>query len=406
MEKCKTQAGQDDEDGGFMTLGGMMCQVLPNGAKSKGKGPYRAFCVLASGMRFEFGKSKEPKGNCPNAKVAIGSATLMQLGLQEAWSRAQAFIEALGGEVVANKLSRVDGCLDMPGVATTELSVPYWRRDFVCRAVDDTAHRTSGIPRSFKIGNEPMCRIYDKVREMMGGGVDMVKLRALIANRWHDRCNWHEAPRVEWQMRRQTIKELGIDSVEDWLANRAGVIEYLSDWLRFVDTQGEPFDRKHPERYPTLPIWEVVKKGFLAWTGESSGKVCRMTPGRCGIKPDVLRRMIGGCALTLYAQIGVRWGGKDALKESMNRELDVWLQQQTDGALGEKWLRKKREFEAATIADKAQKDAVLQEAEPFNQWAREAHEREKALAEAGGPLPGSYWLDDLATEDQEGDGDE
>jgi hypothetical protein len=248
---------------------------------------------------------------------------------------------------MGNKLSRVDSCVDLPGAAMAEFIEPYQRDDFVCRASRDGSNREHREINGFTIGKEPLCRIYEKVKEMQEHS-DHAKLTTLLKVRWNNSMP-AEAPRVEWQIRRHTIKELGVDGVEDWFAKRSGILRYLFTCLRFVDTGGQPFDRKHPERYATLPIWEAVERSFLAWSDSPIKFVVRIKPELGQAEPAVLRSMIGGCGLTLLAQDAEFWPGKNGLAEHINREVRVWLTTAQEERLEREWWKRRQAFKALAL---------------------------------------------------------
>jgi hypothetical protein len=57
---------------------------------------------------------------------ADGSACLYPAGAAERYRKTTRMIEALGGTIIRNRLSRVDICLDMPGVDTCRMLHLAW----------------------------------------------------------------------------------------------------------------------------------------------------------------------------------------------------------------------------------------------------------------------------------------
>jgi hypothetical protein len=65
--------------------------------------------------------------------------------------------------------------------------------------------------------------------------------------------------RVEGQFRREALKELGIDHIDDLFSHIENLWAYFSqEWLKFQDSPGE-----HHTMRNTLPWWKIVQNGFL-----------------------------------------------------------------------------------------------------------------------------------------------
>jgi hypothetical protein len=64
--------------------------------------------------------------------------------------------------------------------------------------------------------------------------------------------------RVEFQLRREAIKEMGLDTFDDFLENIEKVWSYCTrKWLKFEDNPG-----KHHTQRSTIEWWEVVQNAF------------------------------------------------------------------------------------------------------------------------------------------------
>lgn len=147
---------------------------------------------------------------------------------------------------------------------------------------------------------------------------DLEKLQLLIDQRWG--VFPFRAIRVEFQLRRGKLKQLGVDSLADWLEKRAAVVRYLThDWFRL--TAG-PVDRKHPDRTPILPEWQEVQQAFAAWAG--SGPFADLGPIETQPMPaDHYLKTIVGSFISLFARSGVAIDGNEAFfQECLYRLLD------------------------------------------------------------------------------------
>ncbi|MCE9544157.1 MAG: hypothetical protein K8T25_01335 [Planctomycetia bacterium] len=273
----------------------------------------------------------------------------------------------------------------MLGLEMSAFADPFLRGEFTCRSHEDHNHRSNRKTSSFAIGKDPKCRIYDKAKELRDNP-DPLKYEAMVELRWggtHPKV----APRVEWQIRRDTIKSFGVDSVEDWLERRQGVIDYLFEWLRFVDTGGRPFKAKNAERYPTLPVWLQACEGFAGWASSDVKQVVRNTKSGGQAPPAKLREIAGGCLLASHAQTATEWRGFGEFLEYSIRELSAWWLKFKDDEIGKRWLRKRRELQVKKPPNSNRRLGVRPKIVPFNTWLNELIDKREAIETAGGQLP-------------------
>jgi hypothetical protein len=212
----------------------------------------------------------------PNVSARATSLMMMQLGFMQVWQLMQYCIEAMGGEIVGDKISRVDPCVDLPGTAIEEFVRPFQQDWFVSRTRSHANYAVGVFMNEymqgrqhtgFTFGKSPMmCRVYDKLVESRR---DENKLAVLKAMRWGGlpEC----ATRVEFQIERAKLKQFGVDTVADWIAMRADVLDELTtSWLRL--TAG-PVDRRNAKRAPIHPVWELTRTAFFEAYGKAAGLV-------------------------------------------------------------------------------------------------------------------------------------
>lgn len=224
-------------------LGDIRCLVSPGGARL-GTGPKASYLPWRidtdSGLTLLMADRPEPHRTQPSLQARAASLPLMRLGLANVLGQIAYLIERLGAVSVANKLSCIDAALDLPGTPVTAFTEPFDHGWFVTRARKRRRHeqglaggryadgyRDTGL----SVGKSPLgLRIYDKLFEVLR---NPVKLEVMTTARWGDipEC----ATRIEFQIGRNRLKSLGVDTVEDWIAKRADVIEYLtSSWFRLT----------------------------------------------------------------------------------------------------------------------------------------------------------------------------
>jgi hypothetical protein len=153
------------------------------------------------------------------------------------------------------KPSRVDLCLD--------LMVPegFWSSEIMDYAVNRaketrTYHHYKDL-EGFQIGKGViLARIYDKVMEIR----DQSKKYWMFEVWKIDQVpEGRKIIRIESQLRREAIKGLGLDTVDELFAYCPNLWAYCTqEWLKFQDRPG-----LHHTQRTTWPWWEVVQKGFL-----------------------------------------------------------------------------------------------------------------------------------------------
>jgi hypothetical protein len=313
------QAKQLAEVGGVahQQLGGHTYSIGP-GSASAGKGKkrvhYRWRLQADNGLSILLMNREKRHGTMPNALATAKSVLLMSEGPEKVWSQIQATLEDLRAKLVANKLSRVDACTDLLGVDVEQFTRPYFEGHYVTRARTsaDYTNEEQFVNRSgatYRLGNrhtgitvgsgEVRLRIYDKAHEVRGNAD---KQLLMYLRRWGVLFPT-TASRVEFQLRRERLKSLGVDTFGDWLAKRGAVLDYLTnEWFRF--TEG-PYDRKHPDRTPTLAVWQAVQQRAQQWAVGSDYRTLAplyLEPRRL----EQLGRQVVGVVVTMLARENVR----------------------------------------------------------------------------------------------------
>jgi hypothetical protein len=210
---------------------------------------------------------------------------------------------------------------------------------------DYSMYRVGKRDTSFNLGRgDVRLRVYEKVLECIR---NIEKVAALISHRWG--VLPAEAVRVEFQLRRGKLKELGVDGLGSWLERRAAIVEYLTHgWFRL--TAG-PVDRKHPDRTPVLPQWREVQDAMATWTGTGPPVDLGPIPTQ-PMPPEHYIKTIVGSLKSYFARRGVEidsnetfWNeglhrlldeidGRDMAAEVSRRALELGVGQPTNGSQG------------------------------------------------------------------------
>ncbi|MBN2058924.1 MAG: hypothetical protein JW882_00790, partial [Deltaproteobacteria bacterium] len=191
----------------------------------------------------------------PSVLVDIGSETLWRVGPRDSVDWILELIRCVGGGIISVKPSRVDLCVDIL------MHESLWTEDLknfrVTRARKLHPYYENERLTGMMIGKGAIsARIYDKEYE----------IRTQSKKFWmFDIWGIEEIPedmriiRIEFQLRRQVIKDLGIDTIKDLYSLLDFLWAYCTKkWLKFQDRPG-----KHHTQRETFKWWKIIQKGFL-----------------------------------------------------------------------------------------------------------------------------------------------
>jgi len=205
LKKAKEYAameGAPPELTQILFMGGRAA-VGPSGVR-EGKAGF-AYKLSYDEITVLIAEREEPHKTFPSVMVRIPGAACLYPGANDCYEKATRMIKALGGTVVRNRLSRVDICLDMPGVSLQEFYKPFSEDRYICRSRNDCAYKPQkgdgGITLYF--GKPPLqCRIYDKLKEVEKKDNPHTKL-CMRFYRWGGMPE--TATRVEFELRREAV---------------------------------------------------------------------------------------------------------------------------------------------------------------------------------------------------------
>lgn len=333
LKRAKEDAAVEGAPPGFCDIYfmGGSATVSPSGVPEGGV--YFAYKLTYEEVSVLIAERESPHKTFPSVRIVISGTGCLYPGVTECYEKANRMIEALGGKIVRNKLSRVDICLDMPEVDIEPFDRAFQEDRYICRAVAKARHSGTGV--TVALGKSPlMCRIYDKKAE--------VELKAnphknlcMRVYRW--KCNEmpSAATRVEFELRREALKDRGIDTVEDYYAKRADLIHYLThNWLRFTANKVDR-ENKNQSKARTLPLWNKVRKAFKRWAGEPAGRSLEPLPkGRANVR-NLIKQLLG------VGQAAAEYQGKEI--RTVEEFLDYVKSSASDYGIHLKFREKSRE---------------------------------------------------------------
>jgi len=221
--------------------------IKPHGTKG--------FSWILNGSDFSYRIANSPTpGSRPNVMIEVRSEALWRLGPEEVVKIALSLIEVNGGHVIKAKLSRVDLCLDfiMPEKLWSQSLMEY----AVTRATDFAPYYRHMKLTGIRIGKGVIsARLYDKPLE-----IQQQSRKEWMLDIWKIK----EVPkgakiiRIEFQLRREVLKELGLRNHDDLLPKIDGAWAYCTkNWLKFQDRPG-----LHHTQRKTFDWYQEIQEGF------------------------------------------------------------------------------------------------------------------------------------------------
>lgn len=250
LDRLKLRA-QEEHKAQVIEIGNINFNV-----NSKGQG---IFAYKLECEDFHLAFASKSIRNTPPIYVRFISQYLWSLGYEEAIQRFMEWLpEALQIHVTADKLSRLDICLDIDEITFVENDVHFLvtkaRKQEVCYV--DSIHYLGKNFSGFVIGKgSPLsCRIYSKTREITTSNKKWFK-EIWKQNGWNEEdIVW----RVEFQLRRKVLKELGISKLEEIAPNIDLLWKYLTvQWLSIR----EMTDKTNITRCNIDNRWLLVQNG-------------------------------------------------------------------------------------------------------------------------------------------------
>jgi hypothetical protein len=214
-----------------------------------GKAPMYAFHLQTAEVHLFIARCDKAE-DYPNVYVSVLAKSLWLRGIAASVEQISILIGRLGGHVDRVQISRVDLAADfvIPGGLTLEFLMAL-------RVAHSSSVRHVGARHkleAFYVGGNGapiIARIYDKSEEIAQKGL----------KDWFFALVWKiekrpDVWRVEFQMRRQAMKELNIESLEDLAKCLKGIWNYLTEeWLSF-----RLLDAVNTSRRTVHPWWQAV----------------------------------------------------------------------------------------------------------------------------------------------------
>lgn len=226
--------------------------------KDKGAGMF-PFVLDDNAFRIQFSR---PNKKLPMAYVKISAEYLAHKGPRAIQEELEKLLGEFGLLTGRNMVSRIDLAADFSSPCVMD----SWHRSaWVTRAVEIHSYAKDQKFTGWTVGMGGViaARLYDKTREIKHSGKTWAESLWLPAG-WEP---GQEVWRLEFELKRDYLKERQLSSLESVLVNLNGLWSYATtEWLRLTEPNPQDSTRA---RWPTHPLW--VALASVDW--ETSGGV-------------------------------------------------------------------------------------------------------------------------------------
>lgn len=220
----------------------------------------------------------------PNVWVDIGSVSCWVPGWRHTLDLVEDIIDRFGGRIHKTGLSEVHLCTDFIGVDINGLGLhtyenwitranifkPFYERTTFSGIEFAQSEGPLGLSgKAFDIVGAPvvesglqvskgdiMLRVYNKVLELKR---DKAK-QSVFASVWgKEEYNGQPVTRVEFQLRRPVLRQLGVDTLSDLLEKLSGVWEYCACCWAVLCAEAPDRKNRHQDRAEIHEFWKAVQ---------------------------------------------------------------------------------------------------------------------------------------------------
>ena len=347
LDRLKQEAVQTGRDVAFERIG-FTAYMQPHGVRGKDGSPSMTWVFeMGAGTWFGVQRVAAPQGENANVYVRIGSYDLIaQGGAWWAWRTVLGVVRELGGVVEWDKPSRVDLCVDLRGDLITPLAKAIWENKHICRARKQAFYRdghelVTGV--DVGRGGEIMMRGYRKDIEAAEKELLLVEIAekrfGIPEEALDEGVSIGIFSRIEFQLRREALKEFNVDSMADYLSRRAQIAEYLvGKWFRLAEAE---VDRTNTSREGLSELWQQIAEAFRDAFGRGVGAASRVVR-RCYDAKANAAQAIGNAIAYLVAAGGGNVADERDLVGKLCFMMDEHVMRRPAAWLEKCWAKEKR----------------------------------------------------------------
>jgi len=287
--KYAAQGTMFDSGGTRILFRGQTFSVSPKG------GPGYEYRLINDDMTLMLAERARGGSSFPEVHITFRSAYLWRHGWRGCYTRVRCWLDGWAN-VVGHHVSRVDLCMDL----NLALPVVDLRAGEVVTPAKNKSeffiqHHFKGLDETgYTFGQGKLrCRIYDKLAEI-DHSQKMWFMDLWRKQGWNGRS---PVTRVEFQARRDFLKTMQIETVEDLESQMGDLWRYYTGAKGWVSLRDQSLSDSNRRRWPIKDFWLAVLKCSSAF-GVVTG-IVRLTQRKPRV--DTLNRLAQGVLVSLMA---------------------------------------------------------------------------------------------------------
>lgn len=287
------------------------CAVKKHGIKTQ-DGPFYRFVVMYEGLMIAIMQTAAANSTLRNVLIRAGSEYMTIKGTHGLRQDIDTAIKFMNGAIEIENVSRADYALDCLGLPTETFRAYAEKSHWITRArtssdFDITSRFTRHSRFSgFSIGRSIILRVYDKLLEI--GMKHPARLEMFKTHKWENEEPDH-VTRIEFQFRRDTLKEWNVSTLETWEEHRRSLIlHHCRNWFRLAPLNMKKQSARANNQ--TAEVWEIIQSGF-----EQALEIPQAKSHATATPPNMeaLADQIIGCALAIWIKTNKRDDSIDAM---------------------------------------------------------------------------------------------
>lgn len=229
-------------------IGNFNFEVLPNGKMGY------AYILHNELYEVNIAQYRSKNKDFYPISIRIKAECLWSFGPERAWENIISWVQNNVGNVIHDKLSRIDLCLHTDKLQLTYADIETFKGTYFDENIYRFRRKITGMNFGSRTNNKIFCRIYDKLLEVKQTGkkhwfFDVWKIAG-----WSNKSVWN----IEFQINREFLKEYDIESVRDAFRKLKTLWKFCTEkWIVKVK-----LDHTRVERCSTDDIWIEVQNSF------------------------------------------------------------------------------------------------------------------------------------------------
>jgi hypothetical protein len=252
--EAKTQNTQNMNNKHIINIGNQSFQLLPNGSKGY------AYILHNDAYEIKISQHRSTNENFYPVFIKIKQECLWSKGVYESWNLIKEWVTKNIGEIKANKVSRIDLCCHTDELELQDHDIETFEGRYHLDTIYRFKRKISNMVFGSGTTGKIICRIYDKTLE-----VTQKRQKLWFFDIWKNKgLNLDKVWNIEFEISRDFLKEVKLDSVEDTLENLKTLWKYCTQsWL--IKKQ---IDRTRIENCTTDERWESLQQAYNDFKGK------------------------------------------------------------------------------------------------------------------------------------------